>query len=115
SFKSPEYVSLARRHGVTTVFTDSDDYPAFADVTGGFVYARVIRTQPQWPAGCSPEVFGALASCARSWREGDEPAALPRVMPALPPGPPRDVFLIFISAAKEKAPAAAMALLQSLG
>ncbi|HLL13429.1 MAG TPA: DUF72 domain-containing protein [Rubrivivax sp.] len=114
SFKCSEYVSLARRHGVTTVFTDSDDYPAFADVTGAFIYARVIRTQPQWPAGCSPEVFGALASCARAWREGGEPAALPRVLPELPPGPPRDVFLIFISAAKEKAPLAAMALLESL-
>jgi uncharacterized protein YecE (DUF72 family) len=115
SFKCPEYVSLARRHGVTTVFTESDDYPAFADVTGSFVYARVIRTQPQWPAGCAPEVFAALASCSRVWREGGEPEGLPRVLPAPPQGQPRDVFVIFISAAKEKAPAAAVALLQSLG
>jgi uncharacterized protein YecE (DUF72 family) len=115
SFKCPEYIALARQHGVATVFTESDDYPAFADVTGDFVYVRIMRTQPQWPAGCPPEVFGALASCARAWREGAEPTGLPRVLGALPPAPPRDVFLFFISAAKEKAPAAAMALLQTLG
>lgn len=115
SFKCPEYIALARQYGVATVFTESDDYPAFADVTGDFVYVRIMRTQPQWPAGCAPEVFGALAACARAWSEGAEPSALPRVLGPLPPAPPRDVFLFFISAAKEKAPAAAMALLQALG
>jgi uncharacterized protein YecE (DUF72 family) len=115
SFKCAEYLALARRHGVATVFTDSDDYPAFADVTGEFVYVRIMRTQPQWPAGCAPEVFGTLAECARAWREGGEPTGLPRVLDPLPPASPRDVFVFFISAAKEKAPAAAMALLQALG
>ena len=32
-----------------------------------------------------------------------------------PDGPPRDVFVYFISGAKERAPAAAKALLQRLG
>jgi hypothetical protein len=47
------------------------------------------------------------------WRDGAEPADVPRVEPAAPGGP-RDVFMFFISGAKEKAPAAAMALLKRL-
>ena len=28
---TPEFLALARRHGVATVFADSDEYPSFAD------------------------------------------------------------------------------------
>ena len=114
SFKTPEYLALARRHRVATVFTDSDDYPAFADLTGDFVYARLMRTDAQQPEGCAPEIFPPLGACARAWRDGDEPAGLPRVEAAVAPAAPRDVFLYFISGAKEKAPAAAMALIRHL-
>ena len=34
SFKCAPYLALARKHRVATVFTDSDDYPSFADLTG---------------------------------------------------------------------------------
>src|SRR4249920_1182065 len=44
SFRTPEYLALARRHGAATVFTDSDDYPPIPDVTGSFVYVRMMRT-----------------------------------------------------------------------
>jgi hypothetical protein len=27
----PEYLALARKHQVATVFADSDEYPSFAD------------------------------------------------------------------------------------
>ena len=114
SFKAPEYLALARRHRVATVFTDSDDYPAFADLTGEFVYARLMRTDATQPDGCAPHVFPALAACAQVWRDGAEPAGLPRVEAPLPAAAPRDVFLYFISGAKEKAPAAAMALIRHL-
>lgn len=115
SFKCDEYLALARKHGLATVFTDSDDYPAFADVTGGFVYVRIMRTESGLPQGLQPAVFDSLAACARVWCEGGEPSGLPRIQPAPPAAAPRDVFVFFISAAKEKAPAAAMALLQRLG
>jgi len=48
------------------------------------------------------------------WRDGGEPTALPRLETAPPPTAPRDVFLFFISADKEKGPAAAMALIKCL-
>jgi len=115
SFKTPEYLALARRHRIATVFTDSDEYPSFADLTADFVYARLMRTDAAQPEGCAPEIFPALAACAQAWRDGAEPAGLPRIEPALPAAAPRDVFLYFISGAKEKAPAAAMALIRHLG
>ncbi len=115
SFKSTDYVALARRHGIATVFTDSDDYPSFADATGGFVYLRMMRTAPEVPIGYAPDALDAIAACARVWQHGGEPADLPRVEPApAETKPPRDVFIYFISGAKERAPAAAMALLERL-
>jgi uncharacterized protein YecE (DUF72 family) len=114
SFKTPEYLALARRYGAATVFTDSDDYPSFADLTGDFLYARLMRTQSALPQGVRPEVLDGLAQCAHRWAAGDEPDGLPRVEPKPAAGAPRDVFLYFISGAKERAPAAAMALLERL-
>ena len=116
TFRTPAFLALARRHRVATVFTDSDEYPSFADVTGDFVYTRMMRTDASLPEGCPPEYFAALAACAQAWRDGGEPQGLPRVEP--PPtssGAPRDVFMYFISGAKEKAPAAAMGLIRHLG
>ena len=110
SFKCTEYLALVRRHGHATVFTESDDYPAFADITGGLVYLRVMRTESGLPDGCTPQALAQLAACAKTWRDGYEPAGLPRIEPVPPPSAPRDVFVFFISAAKEKAPAAAMAM-----
>jgi uncharacterized protein YecE (DUF72 family) len=115
SFMTPEYLALARRHRVATVFSDADEHPSFADVTGDFVYARLMRTDALQPEGCAPAVFASLAACARAWRDGAEPSDLPRVEPAPAAAAARDVFLFFISGAKEKAPAAAMALLKQLG
>ena len=115
SFKSAEYLQLARRYATATVFTDSDEYPSFADITGSLVYARMMRTNPILPDGCTSEVLNQLAACAQVWRSGSEPLYLPRVeaAPAAPMAP-RDVFILFINGAKERAPAAAVALQQRI-
>ena len=114
SFKTAEYLALARRYRAATVFTDSDDYPTFADVTGSFIYCRTMRTEAQLPEGCTPQALDQLAACARAWCEGHEPSGLPRIEALPPQAPSRDVFMLFISGAKEKAPAAAMALMRRL-
>ena len=114
SFKSAQYLALARRYRTATVFTDSDDYPSFADITGGFVYCRTMRTDAALPEGLAPQAIAQIAACAKVWRDGHEPARLPRVEPAPGPTAARDVFVFFISGAKEKAPAAAMALRRAL-
>ncbi|MFG6439247.1 DUF72 domain-containing protein [Roseateles sp. LKC17W] len=106
---------LARQHRVATVFTESDDYPAIAEPTADFVYTRIMRTVSNEPLGCQPEVFPALAAAAQTWAAGGEPAGLPRIELPAPMTAPRDVFLFFISGAKERAPHAAMALRRALG
>ncbi|MBL8288055.1 MAG: DUF72 domain-containing protein [Rubrivivax sp.] len=118
SFRSSAYLALARRHGVATCFTESDEYPSFADITGSFVYARVMRAAAAEPEGIAPAVAAQLAACARCWRDGGEPEGLPRVEPpaasAAAAAAPREVFILFIGGDKEKAPAAAMSLLRRL-
>lgn len=111
SFKNPDYLALARRYNAATVFTDSDEYPSFADLTSDFVYTRMMRTDPDLPQGVTAEALDQLAACGQAWRDGGEPAGLPKVEagPAAAAAP-RDVFMFFISGAKEKAPHAAMAL-----
>jgi uncharacterized protein YecE (DUF72 family) len=133
TFKTPDYLQLARRHGCATVFADSDDYPSFADLTADFVYARLMRTLSEVPTGYASASLDQWAQRARVWAGGGEPTDLPRVEPATPgapsaaaaaaratkaptaPSAPRDVFLFFISGAKERAPAAAMELIKRLG
>lgn len=116
SFQCAAYLALARQHGVATVFTESDDYPPIAEPTADVVYARIMRTASAEPLGCPADVFPALAASARAWAAGGEPTGLPRIEPAPAAlAPPRDVFIFFISGAKERAPAAAMALRRALG
>jgi uncharacterized protein YecE (DUF72 family) len=114
SFMCADYLALARRHRAATVFTDSDDYPSFADLTGDFVYCREMRTDAALPEGCTPQALAQIAACAEVWRDGGEPAGVPRIKAAPAATTARDVFIFFISGAKEKAPAAAMALLRHL-
>lgn len=115
SFLCEAYLDLARAHRLPSVFTDSDEYPSFADPTGDFVYARLMRSRAEQPAGYAPDVLDAWAARARQWAEGGAPADLPYVQPAPKTQAPRDVFVYFISSAKVRNPAAAQALLARLG
>jgi uncharacterized protein YecE (DUF72 family) len=114
SFMQPDYLALARRYRVATVHTDSPDYPCWADLTGDPVYARLMRTQSSVTTGYTNPALAAWAARARIWADGGEPADLPRVGPAAAQAGGRDVFVYFISGAKERAPAAACALLTHL-
>ena len=115
SFKCAEYLALARRHGVATVFADSDDYPSFADATGSFIYARLMRCETANECGYTAEGIAEWGTRARAWAEGREPEGLGRVETPAAPSAARDVFIFFISGAKERAPAAAVATLAALG
>lgn len=115
SFVCAEYLALARRHRAATVFTDSDEYPSFADLTGDFVYARLMRTVPEEPTGYATPALAGWAERARTWASGGEPADLPRVEAPGTKAGAREVYAFFISGAKERAPAAALALIERLG
>lgn len=110
SFHVPAFVDLCRAANVAIVYADSPDYPAIADVTGDFVYARLENTIEEEPTGYSPAALDRWAGVAREWAAGDAPPGLPYFG-----GPaekrPRDTFIFMISGAKVRAPAAAMALI----
>lgn len=115
AFVDAAYLALAREYGMATVFTDSSDYPSFADLTTDFVYARLMRARSDVGSGYPPAELERWAQRARLWAEGDEPDDLPRIAaPGQASTKSRDVYLYFISAAKERNPAAAMALIERL-
>jgi uncharacterized protein YecE (DUF72 family) len=114
SFMTPAFLALARRYRVATVFTDSDKFPSFADLTGDFAYARLMLSAAELETGYDSAALDAWAGRARVWAEGGAPADLPSLEAPTQNNKPRDVFVYFINGAKEKAPAAAMALLERL-
>lgn len=116
SFLCEEYLALTRARGLPSVFTDSPEFPSFADPGGDFCYARLMRSRADVESGYPPVDIDAWAERARMWADGDVPTDLPRIshVPETKRGP-RDVFIYFISAAKERNPAAARALIERLG
>lgn len=112
SFATPDLVDLARRHNVAVVFTDDPKYPCIADATADFRYARLRCASAAEPNGYSADALKQWARICAAWRTGTE-ANLPRLTTATAP-PAADVFVFFINGAKERAPAAAMALIAAL-
>jgi uncharacterized protein YecE (DUF72 family) len=93
-FADPKFYALARRHNVAIVFADDDDFPSIDETTADFTYARLMRTQEDIPSGYSAADLDGWAARARSWAKRG------------------DAFVYFISGAKQRAPAAAMALIE---
>jgi uncharacterized protein YecE (DUF72 family) len=113
SFKVPEFSALARKYGAAVVYAHHETYPEMADVTAGFVYARLQQSAAGTATGYSPAAIKAWAEAARDWAGGKAPKGLPI---AGKPGKPAktDVFVYFIAGAKERNPAGAQALLKAL-
>jgi uncharacterized protein YecE (DUF72 family) len=114
SFKCVEFVRLTRSYGVATVFTDSEEYPNFGDVTANFVYARLMRAQASVKSGYDAAALDAWKKIACTFARGSEPKEFPRIAAGAPKAKARDVFVFFINGAKERAPAAALELLQRM-
>jgi uncharacterized protein YecE (DUF72 family) len=100
SFLSPEYLELAHRHGVATVHADSDKYPSIADSGMPLAYLRLMRSEASRRTGYAPNAIAQWATGCKAWAAK---------------GAEREVYAFFISGAKERNPAAAMALLRQLG
>jgi uncharacterized protein YecE (DUF72 family) len=114
SFKHPEFIALAREAGAAIVFADSDRYPAIADLTADFVYARLQRCREDQPAGYSEAELDRWARIARGWAAGESPKGIAYVDRPDAPPVPRETFLFFIAGAKVRAPLAAQALIARL-
>lgn len=115
SFMDERWLELARARGVATVFTDSPKYPSLADLTGPFVYARLMRSESTEANGYPAARLKKWAARADTWASGGDPADLPHTGAVSKDGGARDVFIYFISAAKERNPAAAVALAKLVG
>ncbi|MET3493932.1 DUF72 domain-containing protein [Variovorax boronicumulans] len=103
SFITPDYKALAKKYRVSTVFTDADKFPSFEEPEGDFAYARLMMADAKLKTGYGPKALDTWAERARGWAESPGKKGT------------RDVFVYFINGAKEKAPAAAGALLERLG
>jgi len=115
SFATPAFIAMARAAGVAIVFADSADYPAIADVTGDFVYARLENAQADVATGYDAAALDQWANAAREWASGRQPERLDYTTSDAAPVRPRETFVFFINGAKERAPAGAMALIERVG
>lgn len=116
SFCTPAFIALLRQFSVPVVFAEHASYPAIADVTGDFVYARLQKGDDNVKTAYPPKALDAWVKRARVWAEGGVPKDL-AVVDAKHPAPakPRDVFLYVIHEGKVRAPAGAMALMERVG
>jgi uncharacterized protein YecE (DUF72 family) len=114
SFCTAEFIALLREHKTAVVFSEHATYPAIADITGDFVYARLQKADEKLKTGYAPKALEAWAKRAEIWTAGGEPKDLPRVGGKAAAKKPRDVYMYFIHEAKVRAPAAAMALIERL-
>ncbi len=97
SFDTTEFRDLVAKHDCAVVVADADDYPNLGDGTGPVAYARLQRCRADILTGYPSDELDRWAAQAKAWGEGDRP-----------------VHMLFISGAKERAPAAAMALIERL-
>jgi uncharacterized protein YecE (DUF72 family) len=113
SFHVPEFVAMCRAAGVAIVYAESAEYPAIADVTADFVYARLENAVEEEPAGYTTAALDRWAKVAKDWAAGESPDGLPYVAESAAKAP-RDTFVFMINGAKVRAPAAAQALIARL-
>ncbi|MGE3141940.1 MAG: DUF72 domain-containing protein [Hyphomonadaceae bacterium] len=96
TFKTPAFYDLLLNHGCVMVSADDDEWPMPDIETADFAYARLQRTREKVKTGYPPKELETWARTFKDW------------------GQTRDVFAFFIAGAKERNPAAAMALITNL-
>ncbi len=115
SFRDPRLIAMARERGVAVIAAGDSAYPQIADPTAPFVYARIMGTSAEEAAGYDAASLDGWVRRARLWQEGDVPDDLEAVERGTAVHEDRDVYLYVISGAKDRNPAAAMALIERLG
>lgn len=96
SFLVPAFRDLLCAHGCALVHADDPEWPTPDWESADFAYARLQDSKPEEEAGYPPAELDRIAETVRTWART------------------RDVFAFFISGAKERDPAAAMALIARL-
>lgn len=96
SFTDDAFLKLARERNIAVVTVESEKHPLIVEPTADFAYARLELTQADEPTGYPKPALKKWLKTARAWEKKG------------------DVFLYFISGAKERNPAAAQAMLALL-
>jgi uncharacterized protein YecE (DUF72 family) len=97
SCSDPAFLDLLTKHGATVVYAEDDEFPKIRHEGSAFAVARLMQTKSDQPAGYPKADIDRFAKMFTDWSKT------------------QDVFAFFISGAKERNPAAAMALLARLG
>ncbi|HEY0749303.1 MAG TPA: DUF72 domain-containing protein [Steroidobacteraceae bacterium] len=114
SFRTPDFLALARAYGVGIVIAGDSAYPQIADLTAPFIYARIMGTKSAEESGYPVATLKVWVERARAWASGDTPVGLNYVEAPVPDGKARDVYLYVISGHKALNPAAAVSLIRAL-
>jgi uncharacterized protein YecE (DUF72 family) len=114
SFRTPDFVALARDHGVAIVVAGDSEFPQIADPTAPFVYARIMGTSETEPTGYPDAVLDEWTDRARLWASGKPAEGVETVAAHPEEETTRDVYLYVISGHKVSNPAAAMAMIDRL-
>ncbi len=97
SFRDPAFLDLCRARNFAVVFAVSAEFPRIEEQTADFTYARLQQSTDEPKTGYNKPAIAAWAKCAHDWSRGN-----------------RDVYMLFISGAKHRNPAAAQALIAAL-
>jgi uncharacterized protein YecE (DUF72 family) len=115
SFSDPRYIALLREHGVAHAIIESEKHPVVEDITADFVYLRLEAAQEDETTGYPKKALERWAKRIKAWSAGGEPDDATRLAPEpAPKAKARDCFVYFISGAKVRNPAAAMALMERI-
>ena len=98
TFRDDAFFALCRDHNVAVVFGDDDEFPCIEADTADFAYARLQRMRSEIPTGYDDAALDGFAERARRWQADG-----------------REAYIFMINGAKERAPAAALALQERLG
>jgi len=96
SFACPEFLAIARKANVAVAYLEQEGRACIAQRTADFAYLRCKNMTSGEPAGYPARDIQRIAGLCREWGEQG------------------DVFAFMINGAKERAPAAALALAQTL-
>jgi uncharacterized protein YecE (DUF72 family) len=96
SFDCPQFLDIAHQANIAVVFVEQEGRVRIAQRTADFAYLRCKNLVSSEPTGYPPNDIARIAALCREW------------------GAQGDAFALMINGAKERAPAAAMALAEKL-
>ena len=96
-FDAPAFYELLTKHGASVVYAEDDEFLKLRHDGGNFAVARLMQSKSDKPTGYAKAEIDRFAKLFESWSTS------------------QDVYAFFISGAKERNPAAGMALLAKLG